>query len=221
MRILVVEDDPDLGQQIRSAFRNAGYAVETATDGEQGHFLGDTSDFDAVVLDLGLPVTSGMEVLRKWRAAGRSMPVLILTVRDLWSDKVGGIDSGADDYLSKPFHMTELISRLRALIRRSSRPDAIVTIGSIKLDPRTGTVTRDGEIVELTAFELRVLRFLMRRAGEIVTRRELTEYLYAQDFDRDSNTIEVIIGRLRKKVGARLIETVRGRGYRMPRDTGV
>ena len=186
MRVLVIEDDPNLSRQLASALDSAGYVVESAMDGEQGHYLGDTSDFDAVVLDLGLPGMNGIEVLRKWRDAGRSMPVLILTARDLWSDKVAGIDAGADDYLAKPFHMAELLARVRALIRRSAgRADPVLVSGAIKFDTRSGTVTRDGVPVILTTFEQRLLQFLMHRTGQIVGRSEIIEHIYAQDFDRD------------------------------------
>ena len=217
MRVLVIEDDPNLNRQLGSALDSAGYVVESALDGEQGHFLGETSDFDAVVLDLGLPGLNGIDVLRKWRSAGRSMPVLILTARDLWSDKVAGIDAGADDYLAKPFHMAELLARIRALIRRSAgRADPVLVSGAIKFDTRSGTVTRNGEPVILTTFEQRLLQFLMHRTGQIVPRSEIIEHIYAQDFDRDSNTVEVFVRRLRLKLGAEAIETVRGQGYRMP-----
>lgn len=219
MRILVIEDDPNLNRQIAGALVEGGYVVESAFEGEQGHFLGETSDFDAVVLDLGLPSMSGIEVLRKWRDAGRSMPVLILTARDLWSDKVAGIDAGADDYVSKPFYMLELLARLRALIRRSAgRADPVITSGSIKFDTRSGTVMREDKAIELTSFERRLLLLLMHRAGEVVTRSEIVEHIYRQDFDRDSNTIEVFVMRLRAKLGTDAIETVRGQGYRMSRD---
>jgi len=221
MRILVIEDDPNLNRQLGGALNSAGYVVESALDGEQGHFLGDTSDFDAIVLDLGLPRMSGIDVLRKWRDAGRSMPVLILTARDLWSDKVAGIDAGADDYLAKPFHMAELLARVRALIRRSAgRADPVLTSGPIRFDTRSGAVTRDGVPVILTTFEQRLLQFLMHRAGQIVGRGDIIEHIYAQDFDRDSNTVEVFIRRLRLKLGADAIETVRGQGYRMPQADG-
>ena len=216
MRVLVVEDDPNLNRQLSSALKDAGYVVESALDGEQGHFIGDTSDLDAVILDLGLPVMSGMDVLRKWRAAGRVMPVLVLTARDMWHDKVAGIDAGADDYLVKPFHMAELLARIRALIRRSAgRADALLTCGPITFDTTTGNITCDGVPVVLTAFEQRLLQFLMLRAGRIVPRAEIIDRLYAQDFDRDSNTVEVFVRRLRLKLGADIIETVRGQGYRL------
>jgi two-component system OmpR family response regulator len=221
MRVLVIEDDPNLNRQLGSALDSAGYVVESATDGEHGHFLGETADFDAVVLDLGLPGMNGIDVLRKWRAAGRAMPVLILTARDLWSDKVAGIDAGADDYLAKPFHMAELLARVRALIRRSAgRADPVLVSGAIKFDTRSGTVTRDGAPVVLTTFEQRLLQFLMHRTGQIVGRSEIIEHIYAQDFDRDSNTVEVFVRRLRLKLGAGAIETVRGQGYRMPQGDG-
>jgi two-component system OmpR family response regulator len=217
MRVLVIEDDPNLNRQLGSALDSAGYVVESALDGEQGHFLGDTSDFDAVVLDLGLPGISGIDVLRKWRDVGRTMPVLILTARDLWSDKVAGIDAGADDYLAKPFHMAELLARIRALIRRSAgRADPVLVSGPIRFDTRSGAVTRDGETIVLTTFEQRLLQFLMHRAGQIVGRGEIIEHIYAQDFDRDSNTVEVFVRRLRLKLGSDAIETIRGQGYRMP-----
>lgn len=222
MRVLIVEDDPNLNRQLANALKGAGYVVDSALDGEQGHFLGETSELDAVVLDLGLPAMSGMDVLRKWRAAGKSMPVLILTARDMWSDKVAGIDSGADDYLVKPFHMAELLARVRALIRRSAgRADPVLTCGPITFDTRTSTVMRGTETVVLTAFEQRLLHFLMLRAGRIVPRAEIIEHIYAQDFDRDSNTIEVFVRRLRQKLGADVIETVRGQGYRMRVDADV
>jgi two-component system OmpR family response regulator len=164
---------------------------------------------------------NGIEVLRKWRDAGRTMPVLILTARDLWSDKVAGIDAGADDYLAKPFHMAELLARIRALIRRSAgRADPVLVSGPIKFDTRSGTVTRDGVPVILTTFEQRLLQFMMHRTGQIVGRSEIIEHIYAQDFDRDSNTVEVFVRRLRLKLGADSIETVRGQGYRMPQGDG-
>ena len=219
MRILVVEDDPNLQRQLAKALGDAGYVVESARDGEEGHFLGDSAEFDAAVLDLGLPGMNGIEVLRKWRLAGKTLPVLILTARDLWSDKVAGIDAGADDYLAKPFHMPELLARLRALIRRSAgHADPVLRNGRLSLDTRSGAVLVEGRPVSLTAFEQRLLVYLMHRVGRVVGRTEIIEHIYAQDFDRDSNTVEVFVGRLRKKLGADLIETVRGQGYRLRRD---
>jgi two-component system OmpR family response regulator len=218
VRILVVEDDQALGAQIAGALVKSGYIVESALDGEQGHYLGDTSGFDAVVLDLGLPGMNGIEVLRKWRDNGRTMPVLILTAHDLWSEKVTGFDAGGDDYLAKPFHMAELLARVRALIRRSAgRADPVLVSGAIKLDTKNGSVTLHGVPVVLTAFEQRLLQFLMHRAGQVLGRTEIIEHIYAQDLDRDSNTVEVFVRRLRVKLGSDSIETIRGQGYRMAR----
>ena len=216
MRILLVEDDATLRAQLRAALVDAAYVVDEADNGRDAHFLGDTEAFDAVVLDLGLPQLDGLSVLRRWRDAGRSMPVLILTARDAWNEKVGGIDAGADDYLSKPFHMEELLARLRALIRRASgQASPVLSCGPVTLDTRSGRVTVDGQPVALTGHEYKVLDYLMHRPGTVVSRTELTEHIYAQDHDRDSNTIEVFVGRLRKKLSTDLIETVRGLGYRL------
>lgn len=216
MRILVVEDDPALAEQLRQALAAAGYVVDHAGDGADAHYKGEVETYDAVVLDLGLPIMDGLTVLRKWRDAGRDMPVLILTARDNWHEKVSGMDAGADDYLTKPFHMEELLARLRALIRRSGRhASAQWTNGRITLDTRQVRVTVDGEALGLTGHEYRVLAILMQRAGEVVSRSELVDHIYAQDFERDSNTIDVFIGRLRKKLPHGAIETVRGLGYRM------
>lgn len=216
MRLLVVEDDPILLRQLRERLGTEGYAVDAAIDGAEAAFLGSSEPYDAIVLDLGLPRRDGLSVLRSWREEGLSIPVLILTARDHWHDKVLGIDAGADDYLAKPFHMEELLARLRALIRRArGHASSELRAGSIVLDTRTGTVTTDGQPLDLTGYEFRVLSYLMHHAGEVVSRTELTEHVYAQDFDRDSNTIEVFIGRLRKKLGGDLIKTVRGLGYRL------
>lgn len=216
MRILVVEDEPKLAAQLVEGLTEAGYAVDHADNGRDAHFIGDVEPLDAVVLDLGLPLMDGITVLKKWRAGGRVMPVLILTARDNWHEKVAGIDAGADDYLTKPFHMEELLARLRALIRRAGgHASAELACGPVVLDTRAGRVTVDGQAVSLTSHELRVLAYLMHHKGEVVSRSELTEHIYAQDFDRDSNTIEVFIGRLRKKLPPGLIETVRGLGYRL------
>lgn len=217
MRVLVVEDEPRLTLQLERALQGAGYAVDTAYDGERAEILGETEDYDAVVLDLGLPRVDGATVLRRWRAAGRAMPVLVLTARDSWSDKVAGLDAGADDYVTKPFNVEELLARLRALIRRAAgQADPRVQVGDVVLDPRASAVTKAGEPVALTAHEYRGLAYLMLHRGEVVSRSRLTEHVYAQDFDRDSNTLEVFVGRLRRKLGADLIETVRGLGYRVP-----
>jgi two-component system OmpR family response regulator len=216
MRLLVVEDDPELGSQLVERLTSEGYAVDLATNGEEAGFLGETEPFDAVVLDLGLPKVDGLTVLRGWRRAGVAMPVIILTARGSWSEKVQGIDAGADDYLAKPFRVEELLARIRALIRRAKgHASAEITCGDVILDTRTSRVTVDGRLIDLTAHEYRVLAYLMHRKGQVVSRTELTEHIYAQDFDRDSNTIEVFIGRLRRKLGVDIIKTVRGLGYRL------
>ncbi|SHO66241.1 two component transcriptional regulator, winged helix family [Pseudoxanthobacter soli DSM 19599] len=216
MRLLVVEDDPDLNRQLVTAFRDAGYAVDAAFDGEEGHFLGDTEPYDAVVLDIGLAKMDGLSVLQRWRQGGRGMPVLLLTARDRWSDKVAGIDAGADDYVAKPFHIEEVLARIRALVRRAAGHAANeITCGPVAIDMRAGRVTVSGEPVKLTSHEFRLLSYLMLHRGRVVSRTELTEHLYDQDFDRDSNTIEVFVGRLRKKLSVDVIETVRGLGYRI------
>jgi two-component system OmpR family response regulator len=214
LRLLLVEDDPTLNRQIATALERAGYAVDKAFDGEEGQFLGETEPYDAVVLDLGLPVVDGVTILTGWRKAGRKMPVLILTARDRWSDKVQGFDAGADDYLAKPFHMEELLARLRALLRRATgHATSELACGPVQLDTRSGRVSVEGRAVKLTSHEYRLLSYLMHHTGRIVSRAELTEHLYDQDFDRDSNTIEVFVGRVRKKLGVDLIQTVRGLGY--------
>jgi two-component system OmpR family response regulator len=216
MRILVVEDEPTLAQQLRHALADAGYAVDVADNGRDAYFLGEAEPFDAVLLDLGLPQMDGLTVLGKWRAAGRKTPVLILTARDDWHQKVAGIDAGADDYLTKPFHMEELLARLRALIRRAGgHANALLACGPLALDTRSGRLAVEGHAVALTSHEFRVLAYLMHHQGEVVSRTVLTEHIYAQDFDRDSNTIEVFIARLRKKLPPGMIETVRGLGYRL------
>ena len=216
MRILVVEDDPDLARQLEAALGDAGYVVDLAADGEEGHFLGDTEPYDAVLLDLGLPVIDGLTVLERWRRAGRAMPVLLLTARGRWSEKVTGFDAGADDYVTKPFQMEEVLARLRALIRRAAgHASSEFSCGPLTLDTSRGRVALDGAPVKLTAQEFRLLSYLMHHQGQVVSRTELTEHLYSQDFDRDSNTIEVFVGRLRKKIGGDFIETVRGLGYRL------
>lgn len=214
MRILVVEDDPDLNRQLAAALTDAGYVVDKAMDGEEGHFLGDSEPYDAIVLDLGLPVLDGVSVLEKWRRAGKKTPVLILTARDRWSDKVAGFDAGADDYVAKPFHMEEVLARLRALVRRSAgHATSELSVGPMTLDTKSARVTVDGMPIKLTSLEFRLLAYLMHHKGKVVSRTELVEHLYDQDFDRDSNTIEVFVGRLRKKLGVNVLHTIRGMGY--------
>ena len=221
MRALVVEDDPDLNRQLVTTLKEAGYAVDAATDGEEGAFLGETEPYDVVVLDIGLPRKDGLTVLKEWRAGGRTMPVLLLTARDRWSDKVSGMDAGADDYVAKPFHMEEVLARLRAVIRRSSgHASSVIACGPLAVDTAASKATIDGEAMKLTSHEFRLLSYLAHHMGSVVSRTELTEHLYDQDFDRDSNTIEVFVGRLRKKMGdhSGLLETVRGLGYRLQAD---
>lgn len=216
MRILVVEDEATLSGQLAAALAGAGYAVDCAADGARAEFLGQTEKYDAVVLDLGLPRADGLSVLRRWREAGLAMPVLVLTARDSWHEKVQGIDGGADDYVVKPFQMEEVLARLRALIRRSTGQLAPeLRAGAVALDARLSKVTLDGMPVKLTSHEFRVLSYLMHQRGRVVSQAELTEHIYAQDADRDSNTVEVFIARLRRKLGASFIETVRGLGYRV------
>ncbi|MBX3455387.1 response regulator transcription factor [Ferrovibrio sp.] len=216
MRVLLVEDDQRLATQIAAALRQEGYAVDVAHDGEQGEFLGATETYNAAILDLGLPGLDGLSVLRQWRRAGFMHPVLILTARGNWTDKVEGIDAGADDYMAKPFRLEELLARLRALIRRAhgfATPDLVC--GPLRLDPRGGTASVDGRPLTLTAQEYKVLRYLLLHQGQIVSRADLADHIYALDEDRDSNTIEVFIGRLRRKLGVDVIETQRGLGYRL------
>jgi len=216
MRLLVVEDDKDLNRQLVAVLSQAGYAVDVAFDGEEGHFLGDTEPYDAVILDLGLPKLDGLSVLESWRRDERNMPVLILTARDRWSDKVAGIDAGADDYVAKPFHVEEVLARVRALLRRSAgHAKSELECGSLRLDTKMARVTHNGSPVKLTSLEYRLLAYLMHHQGRVVPRLELVEHLYEQDFDRDSNTVEVFIGRLRKKLSSDAIITVRGLGYRL------
>jgi two-component system OmpR family response regulator len=221
MRLLLVEDDPTLRTQLRAGLLEAGYAVDEADNGRDALHLGSHEPFDAAILDLGLPQLDGLSVLRRWRAEGRTLPVLILTARDSWHEKVAGIDAGADDYLAKPFHMEELLARLRALIRRAQGlASPLLQHGPLALDTRSGRVTCRGRSVSLTSHEFRLLAYLMHRPGMVVSRTELNEHLYAQDFDRDSNTIEVFIARLRRKLPPDTIETVRGMGYRLAAAAG-
>lgn len=216
MRVLVVEDDSDLRRQLVQALNDAGYTVDQAADGEDGGYLGETEPYDAVVLDLGLPKLDGVSVLKAWRGEGRLMPVLILTARDRWSEKVEGFDAGADDYLTKPFHIEELLARVRALLRRAAgHATAALECGDLRVDTRAARASVAGEPIKLTSHEYKVLAYLMHHQGRVVPRAELIEHIYDQDFDRDSNTIEVFIGRLRRKIGSDRIATERGLGYRL------
>ena len=220
MRILVIEDEPSLREQISERLRDEGHAVDAAADGSEGQYLGNEYPIDAAIVDLGLPDMSGIDVIRFWRAAGRVFPVIILTARGRWQDKVAGLETGADDYLVKPFHMEELMARVRAVVRRSSGwATAQLQCGPVTLDTSAQRVTVDDLVIGLTAYEYKVLEYLMLHAGDVVSKLELSEHLYEDDFDRDSNVLEVLVGRLRKKLdpGRSLnpIETLRGSGYRL------
>ncbi len=216
MRVLLVEDEPQLNLRIQQALEGAGFAVDAAYDGEEGHHLGDTEAYDAVVLDLGLPKLDGVSVLQRWRAGGRTMPVLILTARSRWSEKAAAFNAGADDYLTKPFEMEEVVVRIRALIRRAAghaQPE--IACGPMRLDASAARVTVDGLPVSLTAQEFRILSYLAHHRDQVVSRTELIEHVYDRNFDNDSNVVDVLIGRIRKKLGAELIHTVRGQGWRL------
>ena len=219
MRILIIEDETALRERVTAQLREQGYAVDSAADGRTGLYLGQEYPLDAAVVDLGLPDLSGIEVIRRWRAAGRKFPVLILTARGRWQDKVEGLEAGADDYLVKPFYTEELLARLRALIRRTGGwTQAVLQCGPIALDTGAQQVTLAGQAVELTAYEYKLLEYLMLHAGAVISKTELTEHLYQEDEDRDSNVLEVLMGRLRRKLDPNRdlnpIETLRGRGYR-------
>ena len=219
MRILLIEDDPVLLNQVKNSLEDNGYSVDSALDGEEGHYLGDTEPYDAVVLDLGLPKIDGITVLEKWRKENKKYPVLILTARDRWSEKVAGFDAGADDYLTKPFQMEELLARLRALIRRSAgHASSDIECGPLKIDTKANKVFMNGTKLKLTSHEYKIIEYFLHHQDKVISRTELTEHIYDQDFDRDSNTIEVFIGRLRKKLGENLIKTERGSGYRLSLD---
>ena len=219
MRVLVVEDEQALREQLVTRLRAEGYAVDAAADGEEGAYCGNELPVDAAIVDLGLPLLSGIDMIRRWRDGGRNFPILILTARGQWQDKVGGLESGGDDYLVKPFHMEELLARLRALIRRSGGwAEAVLRRGPVALDTHAQNVTLSGQAVSLTAFEYRILEYLMVHADRVVSKSELSEHVYDEDMDRDSNVIEVLVGRLRRKLdpdgSLQPIETLRGRGYR-------
>ncbi|NRA85858.1 MAG: response regulator transcription factor [Rhizobiales bacterium] len=216
MRFLIVEDDKDLNRQIKQALEDSRYVVDAAFDGEEGHFLGSTESYDAIVLDLGLPLIDGISVLESWRRENIKIPVLILTARDRWNDKVTGFDAGADDYLSKPFHMGELLARLRALIRRAAgHASSEISCGPILLDTKTSRIYVNDVQIKMTSLEFRLLSYMLHQQGRVISRTELVEHLYDQDFDRDSNTIEVFVGRIRKKLGVNILQTIRGLGYQL------
>lgn len=219
MRILLVEDDRQISRQVDQALAEAGYVVESARDGEEGCFLGQTEPYDAIILDLGLPILDGLSVLQRWRAEGIRTPVLILTARDTWFEKVKGLRAGADDYLTKPFQMEELVARIEALIRRGKGlATSILVCGDVQFDAGSGAVTVAGSQVTLTALEHRLLAYLMHRPNAVVSKAELTEHIYSQSFDKDSNVIEVLVNRLRRKLGADFIKTRRGLGYMIADD---
>jgi two-component system response regulator PhoP len=227
MRVLVVEDEGALRENLRRQLVEAGFNVDVAADGEEGLFAGSEYPIDVAIIDLGLPKLPGLELIRKLRAQDRRFPILVLTARDRWQDKVEGLDAGADDYVAKPFQFEEVLARLQALLRRSGGwASSSLACGPVRLDTRAQTVTVDGAAVELTTFEYRILEHLMLKAGEVISKTDLTEQLYDQDFERDSNVIEVFIGRLRRKLDPEdrihPIETLRGRGYRfsLPREPG-
>jgi len=219
MRILIIEDEAPLLERVTAQLRDQGYAVDSAVDGRTGLYLGQEYPLDAAIVDLGLPDLSGIEVIRRWRAAGRRFPILILTARGRWQDKVEGLEAGADDYLVKPFYIEELLARLRALIRRTGGwTQAVLCCGPVALDTGAQLLTVTDQPIELTAYEYKLLEYLMLRAGTVVSKTELTEHLYEEDADRDSNVLEVLVGRLRRKLDPdrtlNPIETLRGRGYR-------
>ena len=219
MRVLIAEDDNGLARQLMAALTRAGYAVDSTDDGEDAWYLGDSGPYDAVVLDLGLPTLDGLTILQRWRQAGRTMPVLILTARGSWREKVTGLREGADDYLAKPFEMEELLARLEALMRRAAgHASPLITVAGLTLDPAAQRVTQGGAVLDLTALEYRALAHLMMHPGRTVSKTELSEHIYGHDEDRDSNVIEVLINRLRKKIGASLIQTRRGQGYELAGD---
>jgi two-component system, OmpR family, response regulator len=216
MKVLVVEDDTQVSRQIETALKKSGYVVETARDGQEGLYQGETGSFDAVILDLGLPKIDGIKLLHQWRNNGHNMPVLILTARDTWREKVNGLRAGADDYVAKPFQIEELVARVEALIRRATgHANPMLKCGPVMLDSTSNRVTCSDKTVELTALELGMLSYLMHHQGEVISKTELTEHIYEQDFDRDSNVIEVLVNRLRNKLGAELIKTHRGMGYQL------
>ena len=216
MKVLVVEDDVQVARQLETALKNSGYVVEMAHDGEEGLYKGENESFDAVILDLGLPKIDGLTILQQWRAEQRNMPVIILTARDTWREKVSGLRAGADDYIAKPFETEEVLARIEALIRRTSgHASAILSCGPVQLDTTNNRVTCNNEPVEMTALELGMLSYLMHHQGDVISKTTLTEHIYEQDFDRDSNVIEVLVNRLRKKLGNTLIKTHRGLGYQL------
>ena len=220
MRMLIIEDDQNLNDSLSTHFKDSGFVIDTALDGQEGLYLGKEFDADIGIIDLGLPEISGIDVIKQLRKAGKQFPILILTARDSWQDKVEGLQAGADDYVTKPFHLPEVEARINALIRRAGGwAQPVMQCGPIALDTRSETVNVGDDTVELTSYEYQVLHYLMVNAGKVISKTELTEHLYSQDYERDSNVIEVFVGRLRKKLDpqntVKPIETIRGRGYRL------
>lgn len=216
MRVLVVEDNQEVASQLMRALEQELFVVDVVHDGEEGWFLGDTESYDTIILDLGLPKLDGLSLLQKWRQTGNQVPVLILTSRDTWREKVNGLRVGADDYLSKPFELEEVLARVEALIRRSSgHANPLLKCGRLELEPVSARVTLDGAPVDLTALEYRALQYLMQKRGAVVSKSELSEHIYGQDLQRDSNVIEVLINHLRRKLDSALIKTRRGLGYQL------
>jgi len=216
MRILVAEDDRRIAEAMAAALKAAGYVPEIETDGEEIWYRGDTEDFDAIILDLGLPTLDGLTILKRWRKAGRTLPVLILTARGHWEERVEGIEAGADDYVVKPFRVEEVVARIRAIVRRSGGfASSRIELDDLILDTRTKQVTRDGVPVTLSPQEYRLFAYLAHQRGRVVSQMEITEHLYAQDFERESNSIEVLVGRVRRRLGSDIIKTRRGFGYYM------
>jgi DNA-binding response OmpR family regulator len=214
MRILVVEDERRIAESVSAALKRAGFVAEHSADGEDAWFRGDSEEFDAVILDLGLPTLDGLTILKRWRKAGRGMPILILTARGDWEERVAGIEAGADDYVTKPFRVEEVVARIRAILRRSKgAASPRFEANGVLLDTQTMLVTLNGEPVDLTPLEFRLLNYLMHHKGEVLSQMRLTEHLYDQDFERESNSVEVLVGRLRKKLGSEAIRTKRGFGY--------
>jgi DNA-binding response OmpR family regulator len=212
----LIEDNPDLSRRLTEGLRGAGFVVDHAADGDTGYRLGRSESFDAAILDLGLPDMQGVELLRSWRQAGREMPVLILTARGSWAEKVEGLNAGADDYVTKPSHIQEIVARLRALIRRSAgKPSSTLVHDNIELSPVSGTVTMGGKPIELTAQEFRILNYFMLRRGHVISQSQLLDHLYSLGTERDPNTVEVYVARLRRKLGREVIKTLRGLGYRL------
>ena len=216
MRILIIEDDADIAALVRRTLEAASHTVDVTGDGEEGHYLGETEPYDAIVLDLGLPVVNGLEVLERWRADGLETPVLILSARGTWREKVTGLRGGADDYLAKPFEPEELLARIEALIRRSTgNPSPVITCGPIEWDTNSGRILVDGRPVKLTPLEYKMLSYMLHHRNKVISKMEFIDHIYAHDYDRDSNTLEVLIGRLRRKIGEGLIHTHRAQGYRL------